>query len=680
MAAGSGAVKAGAPAGMRRCCALAVAALGAAAAVAQPAPQVPDPPGLPPALEGSVPVAPAPEAIAPVAPPDPGMFAPLPPLSSLAGQTVTDLAGPPPVDADVRYELRVVGLAETGELANWRASSTLWKGRNDRLTMIDLANRVRTDRALVSALLAQEGWFDAQVSEEISSSAGNGKAIADVRLKVDPGPRFTWSEVAIDAVPPGRGDLVADFGLMPGLPIRLLEVEEAEAAYKLTLADAGYPFAELGPRDIVIDSETASGTYLLTGIVGPQAVFGAIRLEGWQPFDSRHAEVIARFRPGETWSGAMLDDFRRALIATRLISNLSVTAENTGATDAQGRAIADVVVRGEEAPRRSLQGEAGYSTDQGVRVEARWQNRNLWKPEGTFTASAVVGTLEQGVTGTMLKSNFGRRDRFMKLELAFLNQDQPAFKATTFGLTGAIGRTSTPIWQKKWVWETGLAILLSSEDNKSTLGGQQGDREDYTIIGAPTSGGLDLTDDLLNPTRGLRLGIRVSPEGAYANSDLNAYVRLQGDMSIYREVVESLVLAGRLRLGSIVGTATGNIAPSRRFYAGGGGSVRGFTFQSVGPSVVEPDGEIVPTGGRGLFEASVEARYRFGDFGLVAFLDSGQVVDAARPEADALSFGAGLGVRYFTSFGPLRLDLARAINRREDQPQVVLYISIGQAF
>ena len=96
--------------------------------------------------------------------------------------------------------------------------------------------------------------------------------------------------------------------------------------------------------------------------------------------------------------------------------------------------------------------------------------------------------------------------------------------------------------------------------------------------------------------------------------------------------------------------------------------------------VTDPDGELVPTGGRGLFEASVEARYRFGDWGIVAFVDSGQLVDGARPEVDGLRFGAGLGVRYFTSFGPLRLDVARALSRTGQEPQVVLYISIGQAF
>jgi translocation and assembly module TamA len=629
-----------------------------------------------------VPVAPAPAELPPIAPPDPGLFTPLPPLSSLAGRTVTELAGAAPIDVEVRYKVEVDGLAATGQQANWRASSTLYRGQSDRLTLLDLGSRVRTDKALLTGLLSQEGWFDTSVTETITTTptGQNGLDTALVKLTVAPGPRFHWSEIAVDAAPPGRPDLVEGFGLMPGMPIRLLEVEQAEAAYQLALANAGYPFAELGPRDIVIDSETATGTYLLTGIVGPAAVFGRIRLEGYQPFDVDHAEVIARFSEGEAWSATRVDDFRRALVATRLISNLSVSPENTGEVDADGRAIADVVVRGEEAPRRSLQGEVGYSTNEGIRTEARWQNRNLWRPEGTFTASAVIGTLEQGVSATMLKSNFGRRDRFLRLEAAFLNQQDPAFNATSFGLTGAIGRASTPIWQKKWVWETGLAILQSSEENKSAVAGALGNRQSYTIFGAPTSGGLDLTDDLLNPTRGLRAGLRVSPEGAFANSDLNAYVRLQGDVSVYREMTESLVLAARLRLGSIVGTETSNIAPSRRLYAGGGGSIRGYSFQGVGPSVTEPDGDVVPTGGRGLFEASAEARYRFGDFGIVAFVDSGQLVDGVRPEVDGLRFGAGLGVRYFTSFGPLRLDLARAIDRRPQDPQVVLYISIGQAF
>jgi translocation and assembly module TamA len=141
-----------------------------------------------------------------------------------------------------------------------------------------------------------------------------------------------------------------------------------------------------------------------------------------------------------------------------------------------------------------------------------------------------------------------------------------------------------------------------------------------------------------------------------------------------------LVLAGRLHMGSIVGANRGRIAPNRRFYAGGGGSVRGFNFQGVGPR----DADGAPTGGNSVTEAAIEGRYRFqafgNDLGVVAFVDAGDVDPGTTPRFDNLRVGVGVGVRYFTSFGPVRIDVAMPINRQEFDPKVAFYVSIGQAF
>ncbi|MEI6419109.1 MAG: BamA/TamA family outer membrane protein, partial [Sphingomonadales bacterium] len=111
-----------------------------------------------------------------------------------------------------------------------------------------------------------------------------------------------------------------------------------------------------------------------------------------------------------------------------------------------------------------------------------------------------------------------------------------------------------------------------------------------------------------------------------------------------------------------------------------GGSVRGYDFQGVGPRGL--DGS--PTGGNAITEASVEARYRFtafgNDLGLVAFMDAGQVYENSLPNFNGLRLGAGLGVRYYTSFGPVRVDIATPLKRRAGEPVVAFYVSIGQAF
>ena len=136
------------------------------------------------------------------------------------------------------------------------------------------------------------------------------------------------------------------------------------------------------------------------------------------------------------------------------------------------------------------------------------------------------------------------------------------------------------------------------------------------------------------------------------------------------------MLAGRVRVGSILGASRENLAPSRRFYAGGGGSVRGFGYQELGPK--DPNND--PIGGRSVNEAAFEARYRFGNYGVVAFVDAGQVYRGSTPDFSNLRYGAGIGGRFYTNFGPMRLDIATPIDRQPGEARVSVYVSIGQAF
>ena len=155
------------------------------------------------------------------------------------------------------------------------------------------------------------------------------------------------------------------------------------------------------------------------------------------------------------------------------------------------------------------------------------------------------------------------------------------------------------------------------------------------------------------------------------------YTRVQFDASAYRPVSERAVLAGRIRLGTIVGAPRDQIAPSRRFYAGGGASVRGYGFQSIGPR--DPNND--PIGGRSLAEFAIEARVKaFGNFGIVPFFDGGNIYTGGLPDFSGLRYGAGLGVRYYSNFGPIRVDVGTPLNPQPGDSRVAVYVSLGQAF
>jgi len=439
------------------------------------------------------------------------------------------------------------------------------------------------------------------------------------------------------------------------------------------LGEEGFALAEVGEQDIVLDHETATARLVLPVTPGPQARFGDIRVTGKPPFSSRHVAIIARFKKGDMYERSEVDDLRRALIATGLVASVE-----TKLVPVDGGQVVDVAVHLEPAPMRTIAGELGYGTGEGVRLEASWQHRNFFNPEGALTLRGVAGTQEQLAAVSFRRSNFRRRDQVFTAQISASNVNRDAFDARTVLLAAGVERQSNFIWHKKWTWSFGGELVASDErDTIETTGERR--RRTFLIGAIPASLGYDGSDDLLNPTTGFRLGGRVSPELSFHGGTFG-YTKAQLDASAYRPVSDRVVLAGRVRLGTIFGADRDDIAPSRRFYAGGGGSVRGYGYQRLGPRDIDGD----PIGGRSLAEFALEARIRLkafgGDFGIVPFLDGGTLSTESAPDLGDWQFGAGLGVRYYSSFGPIRVDVGTPLNPRSDDGPVAVVVSLGQAF
>ncbi len=413
---------------------------------------------------------------------------------------------------------------------------------------------------------------------------------------------------------------------------------------------------------------------MLPVTVGPRARFGGFRTTGKLAFDVDHVEVLARFKRGELYDSRDVDDLRQALVATGLFSTVAVEPERTGQPAPDNTQFVTMVVTQDAGPPRTLAASAGYGTGQGFRVEGSWTHRNLFPPEGAVDVSAVLGTQEQGASATFRRANAGKRDRTFQVGLQALRARTEAFDALTGRLFTRLSYDSTPIWRKTFTWAIGAEILGTvEEDYDFALAAR--DKRKFLIGGVTAQLGFDQTDSLLDPTRGFRAQILVQPEGALSDG-FRPYVRGQFDVSGYYPVGDSLVIAGRARIGSTAGVERFDLAPSRRFYAGGGGSVRGYGYQQLGPR--DPDNR--PLGGLSLTEVAAEVRYRFGDFGVVGFVDAGQVYDKAVPDFRGLRAGVGIGARYYTNFGPLRVDIATPVGRREGESRLNIYVSVGQAF
>ncbi|HEX8526196.1 autotransporter assembly complex protein TamA, partial [Allosphingosinicella sp.] len=441
------------------------------------------------------------------------------------------------------------------------------------------------------------------------------------------------------------------------------------------------------------DPETRLGDYSLMVDPGPKARFRGIRTTGANPaFDQDHIELLSRFDRDQLFDRRLMDDLREAMVTTRLFSTVSAEAVRTGETAPDGTEYVDILVRQEAGPPRSLDANIGYSTGEGLRIEGAWEHRRFFKPEGSVRAAAVLGTNEQSVLGRLRFNNWNLRDQALLFQLEAGRRDFAAFEGYTVRLFGLVSRESTPIWQKRWTYAYGAELLATNESQvgapRISLG------EAYFIGGLIGQVGYDRSNSLLDPTEGFRLSARINPEASLRDGT-QFYLRSQFDGSYYYPVRDNITIAGRVRLGSIFGIERDALAPSRRFYAGGGGSVRGFGFQQLGPriTVANPDfdpaeddpEEVPPTvslpnGGRGLTEFAIEGRYRFGNYGVVGFIDAGSVTEKQYPTLDDLRFGIGVGARLYTNFGPLRIDIATPIGRREGESLVSLYVSIGQAF
>jgi translocation and assembly module TamA len=614
------------------------------------------------------------------------LAAPLPPLESFDVEPVQFAEAEDDKDnVSVAYIVKVNGLDAADDSTDVDLAdlfgdlSALYDGDGKADNAAMVRARLSADGELMQRILASEGYYDGVVDtridrSETAESGGRGRSVTAV-IDVKPGKRYTLSDIIINADPTIPSTLIADnFPLAIGEPIVAQRVQGAEAAIALKLPEEGYPFAKVGQRDILLDGATGDGVYTLPVDIGKRSRFGGVETTGDLAFDAEHVELLARFKRGDLYDSRKVDDLRQALVATGLFSTVAAEPQPTGQNAGDDTEYVTMLVTQQAGPPRTLAASAGYGTGEGIRLEGSWTHRNLLPPEGALIFRGVLGTQEQGLGATLRRSNAGQRDRTFELVTEATRSNYNAFEAITGRVAVRMSYDSTPIWQKKFTYAYGAQLIATREDDYDfTLGERKNDF--YTIFGLTGQVGMDRTDSLLDPTKGFRITTLIQPEGSLAGK-FSPYARNQVDVSGYYPVTDSIVLAGRVRVGSILGAARERLAPSRRFYAGGGGSVRGFGYQELGPK--DPNND--PIGGRSVAEAAFETRYRFGNFGVVGFVDAGQVYRSSAPTFQDLRFGVGLGARYYTNFGPMRFDIATPIGRKPGEARVSVYVSIGQAF
>jgi translocation and assembly module TamA len=569
--------------------------------------------------------------------------------------------------------------------------SSLKSFDDDEDNLAQIVRRARTDRETLQQVLRVYGYYDAQVYQTLGGlgerAEGEAAGPVDVekvvvRYDVQPGPQYHVGKIALGDLAATGSDYEAlrgAFKLNTGDAINSDRIVAERLSLQSAMGETGYAFAKVGEPDLLIDHERREGDLTVPVTPGGVYAFGKINSSREKFLSSRHLQRIARFDPGERFKRSEVDDLRQAILATGLVSSVTVEAREVASPAAGQPGTVDVDVKVTPGPLRTIAGLVGYSSGEGFRVEASWEHRNFFPPEGMVRVRVVAGTQEQLAGLTFRRNNFLTRDLVLNADLYARNQTSSAFEARTVSFTAGIERQQTLLFQKPWVFSAGLEILATGErDAAAILASER--RKTYFIGALPMRAAYDGSDNLLDPTRGFRVGLRVSPEVSVLNGVRSSYGKAQFDASYYQPMGEKLVVAGRVRFGTIVGTDITNIAPSRRFYAGGGGSVRGYGFQLIGPR--DTAGE--PSGGRALSEFSLEARVKTGLLGgavsLVPFVDAGAVDTTSTPRLRDIKIGAGIGLRYQTNFGPIRIDLGTPLNPSKGDSRIGVYVALGQAF
>jgi len=370
------------------------------------------------------------------------------------------------------------------------------------------------------------------------------------------------------------------------------------------------------------------------------------------------------WKEGDRYDPKLLEQLQGCMTNSGLFSVVRI---RTGeAPDEMSRVAIEVEVS--ERKHRTAAAGINYKTDEGPGAKISWEHRNFLNQGERLTLAASLSDFIRDFESGFREPYFMRQDQVLQLLFRIADDSPDAYSSRNIKSTAVVEREL----DKEKTIGIGLGLKASKVE-------QIGKEEDYRLIFLPTYLRRDSSNDLFDPTRGGRLFLQVVPFYDIMGSDAD-FIKAYGSYSHYVPVSlkPMLGLAGKLSLGTIQGAELKSIPADERFYAGGGGSIRGYAYQYVGPL---EDGE--PVGGRSLVEITTELRAKLTDrFGLVAFLDGGSAFSEKIPDSSQdIRWGTGMGLRYFTPIGPLRFDVAIPLNRRagiDDNFQI--YISLGQAF
>jgi len=634
-----------------------------------------------------------------------------PGIDRLLGDEEPQLGIDPTAGAGIDYDIdiRGLGIAETAdETAENARIRDILEGATRLYRLQDkpppnialLKRRAASDVSIVERALKSEGYYEGEatitvVSDEAPAAtsvplAGEGDieqapatvatASAEVVgtpvvvVAVRKGPRYALArQLATFTTPidPILEQTVQDaMSANVGGPAQGRAVVDGEVEAASILGRSGYPYVDRGDRRAEANFDYDTLDIRTPYAPGPLTTYGDVSFEGLETVERKYVESFVTWERGAPVSRPEIAQVQRDLSATRLFDAVSIVLPDAPPEGWKetGRFEAPVRIVFEESKHRKATAALNFSTVDGPGALLTWENRNLFGQNETIQTVLDVSVEEQRARIDYRKPRWvkARRDLIAALEL--FREDRDAFES--IGANGSVGIETR---LRDWLTATvgvGFEVARITEAD--------GEERDSFLIGVPGSLLYDRTDDLLNPTEGVRITASAAPWAGLFDDEPTAFLETDVEASTYISLDRDAryIFAVRGRVAQIFADDANNIPANRRVYSGGGGSVRAYSTQYVND--LDADGD--PVGALGVVEGSVELRIRYGNFGIVPFVDAGMVTNKFGQEFGQLRWGPGIGVRYFSPVGPIRLDVAVPLETRDEDDAFQFYLSIGQAF
>ncbi|MFN3993231.1 MAG: autotransporter assembly complex protein TamA [Tabrizicola flagellatus] len=597
-------------------------------------------------------------------------------LRCALGLLVGMLAASPVLALD-RLDISVVGGSEALTKAVTDAAMVRSLQEQGQTDPQDLLAAARSDYAHILAALYAKGYYSVDIRILIDGREAAAipaleapRAISTIRIQVDPGPPFRFGQVRIAPLAPGT-DLPE--GFRTGAPAESGQVQSAVDVAIAAWREAGHAKAFVGEERVLADHAARRIDADVSLTPGPRLRFGPLTVTGEQRMREARIRKIAGLPEGETFSETELRRAETRLRRTGIFSSVALTEDDQiTAPDLLGISAAVV----EQKPRRYSLGVEIASLD-GLSLSAAWLHRNLLgggerlgiKGEITNIGTSLSG-IDYGLEVTLDRPATLSADTSAGLVLSYRHEDEIDYNLDAF----SFGLRFSHVFSEQLTARAGLTY-------DTATGRDPGGRFDFRNLSLPAGLTWDRRDVATDPTKGFYIDATAKPFLGFGTTGSGLRATLDG--RIYRSLGSGgrFVLAARAQAGAVFGPALLETPRSDLFFSGGGGTVRGQPYRSLGVAITRGFRPQFLIGGNRFLAASVELRASVTErIGVVGFVDWGSIgVDGFAGDLANSHAGAGLGLRYDTGLGPIRLDVAAPISGTTGDG-VQIYVGLGQSF